>query len=282
MRYLLIYILILKLLVAPVLAFELDTSVDDEIRKKYNPSKLEQDMALPALPKILNESSGYHNVNNTNASPKSTTSAAKALQRVTYTKASQGVVRLKKGTKIKLRLMNSVSEITPKGAKLSLNLIQPIKTKSMTIPAGTVFRGCIVNSHKPQLSGNGGLLVLNINAMLLDDEVQPISAKVIRANSKHIFRNKIKGKRTYIKSVISSAKHGFRFYNRMTQVSTHYVNRTSGVIVTPLSLLSGVVVLGADVICSPVISLFKKGGHITLREGSEVEVKLNQDIFVYL
>lgn len=34
----------------PVMALELDTSVDDEIRRNYNPSKLEQ--TLPALPKV--------------------------------------------------------------------------------------------------------------------------------------------------------------------------------------------------------------------------------------
>ena len=32
------------------MAFELDTSVDDEIRKNYNPSALE--LSLPALPKV--------------------------------------------------------------------------------------------------------------------------------------------------------------------------------------------------------------------------------------
>lgn len=34
----------------PAFALELDTSVDDEIRRNYNPSKLEQ--TLPALPKV--------------------------------------------------------------------------------------------------------------------------------------------------------------------------------------------------------------------------------------
>lgn len=38
-----------------MLALELDTSVDDFIRKNYNPNKIEDDIQLPALPKILNE-----------------------------------------------------------------------------------------------------------------------------------------------------------------------------------------------------------------------------------
>ncbi len=262
-------------------ALELDTSVDDEIRKKYNPSKLEQDMALPALPKILQGSNNCQTVSAPNKVAKPST-VNNPVKCVSYTQAKQSVVRLKKGTKIKLRLMNYVSDATQKGTKLSFSSVQPIKTKAMNIPAGTIFRGYVVNSHKPQLSGNGGLIIININSMVVNDEVQPISAKVVRANSKHIFRNKIKGKRTYIKSVIASAKPGFRFYHKMVQVSTRYVHRTAGVVVTPLSLASGVVVLGSDVIASPVVSLFKKGGSVALREGSEIEVKLMQDVFVYL
>lgn len=257
-----------------VLAFELDTSVDDEIRKKYNPSKLEQDMALPALPKILK--------NNISKDEYAPTNTKANITPANYSVADSSFVRLKKGTRIRLKLINSVADSTRKGTKLSFSSVREVKIRHYTIPAGTVFKGYVVNSHKPQLSGNGGLIVININSLIINDEVQPISAKVVKANSKHIFRNKIKGKRTYIKSVIASAKPGFRFYHRMVQVSTRYVHRTAGVVVTPLSLASGIVVLGGDVIASPVISLFKKGGSISLREGSEIEVKLVQDVFVYL
>lgn len=263
-----------------VLALELDTSVDDEIRKKYNPSKLEQDMSLPALPKILNESS-YHNINNT---AKPVITPTKELSHVTYNTyntANQSTIRLKKGTKIKLRLENSVADSTTKGTKLTFSSINPTRTKKFTIPAGTTFQGYVANSHKPQFSGNGGLIVININSMILNNEVQPINANVIKTNKKHIFYNNIKGKRTYLRNVINSAKPGFKFYNKMVQVSTRYVQRTSGIIITPLSLASGVVVLGGDVISSPVIALFKKGGHIALREGSEIDIKLLQDVFIY-
>ncbi len=44
--------LILIFLTGNALAFELDESVDKEIRQKYNTSRLEQD-ALPDLPNIL-------------------------------------------------------------------------------------------------------------------------------------------------------------------------------------------------------------------------------------
>src|SRR5574344_102318 len=51
-KRLLISILVINLMSYPVLALNFDLSADEEIRKQYNPSKLEQDMGLPPMPKI--------------------------------------------------------------------------------------------------------------------------------------------------------------------------------------------------------------------------------------
>lgn len=269
-------------------AAALDTSVDDEIRKKYNPSKLEQDMALPALPRFLLE----NNINSANVKPVSSVAKPPVssvndvkqtnnVKQMDYYKSEQSFIRLKKGTRIKLRLQNNVSDATQKGAKLTFSSLYPVKNKKFVIPAGTMFQGYVVNSHKPQLSGNGGLIVIAINSMILNDEIQPINAKVIKANKKHIFRNNIKGKRTYMKSMLSAAKPGHRFYLRMLNIAASHMNQTSGLIITPLTFASGVGVWGGNVLVSPAIALFHKGGHIALHEGSEVDVKLMQDVFVY-
>lgn len=50
-----VWFLLFTLICAPVFAAELDTSVNDEIRKNYNPDKLEDDVKLPSLPKIITE-----------------------------------------------------------------------------------------------------------------------------------------------------------------------------------------------------------------------------------
>lgn len=266
-----------------LLAIELDTSIDDEIRKKYNPSKLEQDMSLPALPKILLQSQSYHNVNSTNTVAKPSTPANAGLQHaVSYSKAEQSVIRLKKGTKIRLKLLSSVSDSTHKGTKLSFSSVSLVKNKHYTIPEGTLFSGYVVNSHKPQLSGNGGLIVININSMILNDEVQPINARVVKANGKHIFRNNIKGKRKYMSSMLHCTKPGARFGKKMFNIAQRHASSEFGLIITPLSMASGTLVWGGSILVSPALALFHKGGNIALREGTEVDVKLMQDIFVYL
>src|SRR5574344_2447589 len=53
-KRLLIAFLSLNLLSYPVLALNFDLSADEEIRKQYKPSKLEEDVGLPPMPKIDN------------------------------------------------------------------------------------------------------------------------------------------------------------------------------------------------------------------------------------
>ena len=52
-------------------------------------------------------------------------------------------------------------------------------------------------------------------------------------------------------------------------------------ILTPFSVVAGVIGFGANTIASPVLALFKKGDTLYLRSGSDFEIKLLQDVFIY-
>lgn len=274
MKKFVILLLIINFLSMPVLAAALDTSIDDDIRKNYNPSKLEKDMALPALPNIINEYS---------TKPVKTNLSKPIQQYTSYSRAekSYSYIHLKKGTKFRLKLLNTVSDRSQKGTKLNFVSIYPVSTTYFTIPTGTIFKGYVINSHGPQLSGNGGLIVININSIILNNEVQPISSKVTGANSKMIFSNNIKGKRKYISSMFSSTRPGYNFFKKMMGVTGRLASDKSSLILTPFSIAAGVIVWGGNIFISPALALFYKGGPIYLREGSEIEVKLLQDVFIY-
>lgn len=274
MKKFVILLLIINFLNMPVLAAALNTSIDEDIRKTYNPSKLEEDLALPALPKIINEG---------DTKPAKINPSKPVQQYKNYSKVERNYsyIRLKKGTKFKLRLLNTVSDRSQKGTKLTFVSIYPISTTYFTIPSGTIFRGYVINSHGPQFSGNGGLIVLSINSIILNNEVQPISTKVTEANSKMIFSSNIKGKRKYISSMLSSTKPGYNFFKKMMSVTGRLASDSSSLILTPFSIAAGVLVWGGNIFISPALALFYKGGPIYIREGSEIEIKLLQDVFIY-
>ena len=269
------------LLSMPVLALGFDTSLDDEVRKNYNPSKIEADMALPALPKILNEKTPQ-NINEIKTqTPDLKLIPKPQIQQKSIKLSAESYATLKQGTTIKVRLQNNISDKSKKGTKVSFISKYPVSTTYFTIPMGTVFKGEIINSHKPQFSGNGGLIVINIDSAILNGEVQPINAYVTKANSKKIFFNNIKGKRKYTSSMLHSIKPGYHFFQKMLKVSAYLANDGSSIIIAPFSLAAGFITLTGNVFASPVIAIFYKGGSISINEGSDFEIKLLQNVFIY-
>lgn len=276
-------------LLIPVYAFDFDMSVDDDIRKNYNPSKLENDMALPALPKILSEDKEQDTKVVPILKPVKKVSNVSSIQAAPVqpklnsisSRTVQNSAVLKKGTKVKLKLITNVSDKSKIGSELSFVSVYPVITTYFTIPMGTTFKGEVVNSHRPQFTGNGGLIVLKINSVVLENELQPVNAYVTKVNSKHIFFNNIKGKRRYIKSMFASMSPGQHFLTKMIRVTENLASDGSSIVLTPFSIAAGAVAIGGNALVSPALALFHKGDSIYIKTGSQVDVKLLQDVFIY-
>lgn len=184
-----------------------------------------------------------------------------------------------KGKKFKVHLSQSISSSTPAGTRISFKSIYPETSRYITIPSGTVFYGKIANSHAPQLTGNGGLIVIEVNQMVYKGSAYNIDAKVSVANGKHIFLNNIKGKRMYFQSIPKALKPGTTFFRKMWRVTCNLAKNESGVeiILTPFSLISGVLVYAVNFVASPVLAIFYKGKSITIPANSQFTIQLRED-----
>lgn len=324
-----IYYLIFTISSMPIYALELDTSVDDYIRKNYNPNKIEEDMQLPALPKILNEKDSGDIVP-INSKPNLTpikkpevverpaikaqiqpktqvetapqpqiqkqvqiqkqAEAKTQLPSREYTQEEQETIKqysperfatLKFGTKIRVRGLNAVSDKTRKNTVLTFVTTRSVTTTYLTLPTGTVLKGEVVESHRPGLTANGGLIKIRIFAIILNGHSQQIEGCITRANTKKIFLNNIKGKRQYMSSMIKSTKNGRHFFKKMLRVTAYLASDGSSIIIAPFSLIAGVLGVAANVLSAPVLAVFYKGGSISINEGSDFEIKLLQDVYIY-
>lgn len=287
MKKIVVLALIVSYLFTPVMALELDTSVDDEIRRNYNPSKIEDDYPLPVLPKVLNQ--------DYSKKPSSQIQVSKPIQKSQIQKTSkpakvskvnsqisrESYTAIKQGTKIRAKLLSPISDRTKKGTKVSFVSKYPVTTTYFTIPMGTVFTGEVIESHRPQFTGNGGLLVLKITSVLIDGETHPINGEVSEANFKKIFFNNIKGQRKYVSSAFRSMRPGYTFFKKMTNVTFNLARGGSEILLTPFSLAIGVVGLAGNVCAAPLLAVFYKGNSIYFPEGSDFEIKLVQDVFIY-
>lgn len=276
------------LLLSPVSALELDTSVDDEIRRTYDPSKLEQ--TLPDLPKIP--------ATVTQTPPKSTAASStppKTLPVTSDAKPQIGVknfqndykydkstaIRIKKGTKFRVKSNSVISDYLREGAKVSFSSIKPVTQRYITVPVGTKFTAVVEDSHQPQMSGNGGLVVLMVDSITVNGQTRSVHGKITKANMKKIFFNNMKGKRSYWKGVAKQVDKGENFYKKTRRTSSKLADNPVGIIISPIPVVTGMVVYAVNLVGSPLFALWSKGGRISVPAGSEFEIKLIEDVYLY-
>lgn len=272
-------------------AFELDTSVDEEIRKNYNPSALEQN--LPALPKTAPSQSAT--TKTTVTTTNKTTPVVPKTQPVSQPSKPQLVIkkmdndykfdkstaiRIKKGTKFRVRSNCVISDYQREGTRVSFTSIKPVTQRYITINEGTRFNAVVEDSHLPLFTGNGGLIVLMVDGIVVNGSTKSVHAKITKANMKKVFLNNIKGKRGYIKGVSRQVDKGENFYKKTRRTSTKLADNPVGLIISPIPTVFGAVVYAVNLVGSPVFAIWAKGSRISIPAGSEFEIKLLEDVYL--
>lgn len=274
------------MLSVPVFALELDTSVDDEIRRTYDPSKLEQ--TLPDLPKTSPTQASKTPKSNPSTPPKTTPVVPDAKPQIgvkkfdnEYKYDKSTAIRIKKGTKFRVKSNSVISDYLRTGAKVSFSSIKPVTQRYITIPVGTKFTAVVEDSHQPQMSGNGGLVVLIVDSITVNGQTRSVHGKITKANMKKIFFNNMKGKRSYWKGVANQVDKGENFYKKTRRTSSKLADNPVGILISPIPVLTGMVVYAVNFAGSPLFALWSKGGRISIPAGSEFEIKLLEDVYLY-
>lgn len=281
----LLSIIAMQLVVNTALALELDMSVDEEIRKKYDSSKLENTV-LPPLPKIDNSQNKSTPINNT------TTQQITSIPKVTPTYTTEvrpqitpadkkAAIKIFRWTTFETKSNQKINNWLSVGSSVSFTTTAPVYKKNITIPTGTIFKGTITDVHKPQATGNGGLVVIKITSMTFNGKTYPVNAKITKANAKNIYLNNIKGQRQYWANAGKQVDKGEAFYQRARKTSTKLANNPIGIIISPIPTIVGVAGYTVNTAISPITSIFAKGGNVSLPTGSSFEIRLNESAYIY-
>lgn len=281
----LLSIIAMQLVVNTALALELDMSVDEEIRKKYDSSKLENTV-LPPLPKIDNSQNKTTPINNT------TTQQITSIPKVTPTYTTEvrpqitpadkkAAIKIFRWTTFEAKSNQKINNWLSVGSSVSFTTTAPVYKKNITIPTGTIFKGTITDVHKPQATGNGGLVVIKITSMTFNGKTYPVNAKITKANAKNIYLNNIKGQRQYWANAGKQVDKGEAFYQRARKTSTKLANNPIGIIISPIPTIVGVAGYTVSTAISPITSIFAKGGNVSIPTGSSFEIRLNESAYIY-
>lgn len=275
-------------------AFDLDETVDDEIRKNYNPTQLINDVStketaldkkiqsstnniktheetLPSLPNITKygNSTKQSDIRNNSISPVATVKP--------YT---GGNIKVKSGTSFDVISNAKISDWQRKGTKIKFTSTANVSGNGYTIPRGTTFNAEIIESHQPQITCNGGLVIIKVYSMNYKGKTIPLSAYVTKANNKKIFFNNIKGERNYLKTTWKKGNWGRAMFDKMLSVSIGLGAESSTLILTPFPFVYGTLCFGANALTSPICAFFSKGGHVSIPENSHFKVKLVDDVMI--
>ena len=246
---------------------EFDTSIDTEITKKYNADSLEE--SLPPLP--------------LNAEPENLPSEYKdkIFQTQNIEDDSFTSVKIPRGTKFKTVSKTGVSDSAVVGNKVVFSTTKPVTKRYVTIPANSIIRGKIVDSHLPQFGGNGGLIKIEIESITIDNALHYADGKVTKANGKKIFLNNIKGQRKYAKSVKTSISKSNKFFQKSMKETSKLASDNLTVLLSPFTFVGGVLIYAGRVAVSPLAGLKSKGGRISLPYDTVYELKLTKDLYLY-
>ena len=252
-------------------AYELDTSFDEEVRKKYNVEELNELNAdkiklpklpdMPAdedsadLPKLPQHSYDYF--------PENYTGAVKVL---------------KSGARFLVANNRNLSDTLPSGTVISFYSLEDINWKGIQIPQRTLFRGKIVQSHTPQMTGNGGLIKIEIDEFVYNNTMYKIDTVISKVDDKRIFGGKIKGKRQYLANTKKANRFGVSVNKKMVKAGRKVGQVPVIGILGVVPRAIGAVTLTGNAVVSPAVSVFKKGKHSSIPRGTVFEIKLSGDV----
>lgn len=256
-------------------AFDLDETVDDEIRKNYNT----EDEYLPALPAIT-KSQEYTSKTSSSSTPSVTKPTTTKPQTKVQPTAYKGNIKVKGGTSFEVVSSQAISDWQKEGTPIKFSTRTNVYGKNYTIPAHTVFTGEIVNSHQPQVTCNGGLVSIRIYSMQHNGHKIPVNAYVTRANDKIIFFNNIKGERNYLKTTWKKGNWGRNLFSKMMTLTVNLGGEGSTLILSPFPIAYGTICLGLNTLTSPICAFFSKGGHVSIPAGKPFKIKLIDDAFI--
>lgn len=258
----------------PVLALDFDVSVDEEIKKKYDSDKLKYE--VPAVPNVSTQNK---NSTSTSAVPKSGVTFEQEVPQITPV-VQAAAKKIPSGTKFQVKSNLAISDSQKAGNVVSFTSTTSVVKNNITIPAGTKFYGVIAQSHKSQITGNGGLVVIKITGMAYGGNTFSVEGKITKANSKKIFFNNIKGNRQYLKSVAKQIDKGENFYKKSRRVSGKLADNPIGLIVASVPTIVGLAGYTVNTAISPFSAICSKGASLKIPSGSTFEIKLIKNAYV--
>ena len=264
------FLLVIQNINNETFAFDLDKTVNDNTRKQYtNNVNIEYDdiEELPDLPDVnILENNNYQYQNN-------------VIKTINTNFSNTGhAISIKAFRAIDVVNETKITDYNSKNSSVYFRTINTKNNIKKGIPNNVIFIGRIADVHQPQISANGGLVVIKITSVKINNKYYQTEGYISHANGKKIFLNNIKGDRKYLSTLWKNGNWGRNIFNKMMTMSINLSGEGSTFLFSPFPLAYGSLCLGTNAILSPITAFFKKGEHVSIPSGSNFKIKLLNDL----
>lgn len=187
-------------------------------------------------------------------------------------------IKLEKGRKFEVKSLQPMSYESATGTEVMFETIYPERVFLSKDPSKLIFKGEVVKNKPPGKGGSSGTLKVQIKGITLETVTYPAEAYISKMNKKGVFFGAIAGPSNYKDNLNDVANNGTinNYYNmnpcdKLTDECVHAAAK-------PFYFLSGALLQTADLFIAPVIAFFAPGNEVFIPEGTEFEIKLEDDV----
>lgn len=198
-------------------------------------------------------------------------------QKTTKTALNYRTTRLAKGTQIRVINQSNITDALVEGQTVIFLSTQEIYTPYFKIPKNTKFVARVVDSHRPQMTCNGGLVGLRIVSANINGYTQQLNGGIIKKNTDSVYFSNLKGRHSYGRNVGKKAKWGQNKFKQWSKTSRNLANKGAGVIIAPFPYIGGCILAAASTVSAPATALLGKGGNLDIPAKTTFTIKLYED-----
>lgn len=187
-------------------------------------------------------------------------------------------IKLEKGRKfivISDRNLNSTNQQT---TPVKFESVQKEYIAYDKQPSKVIFQGKVEKTHKPRLAGKSGTIKIKLEKITIDKITYPVNALISKIDNKRVFFNTLSGTPVYVANLSETINNG-TIDSQLKDPCTNNVC-TEKTYTRPFIFLGAAALQAADLLLSPIASIFKPGKELNIPEKTYFEIKLNKDMYV--
>lgn len=188
-------------------------------------------------------------------------------------------LKIEKGRKFVVVSDRNLESTSVSGLPVKFESIQKEYLTFDKEPSKIVFEGKVEKTGKPRLAGKSGTIKIKLEKITIDKITYPVSALISKIDNKAVYFNTLSAAPIYIANLADAASNG-TINSDLKDPCINHSCTTGKNYTRPIIYLTAAALQTADLLLSPLTSLFKKGTSVTIPEKTYFEIKLNKDMYV--